>query len=191
MENQILQIAERIRGLREIMNIGAAEMAARCDVSPEEYAAYEAGGRDFTFTFLYKCAQALGADITELLTGDAPRLSGYTVTRRGEGLPIRRRAGFSYENMAHLFRGKLAEPYVVTAPYRPEEQDAPIQLTVHEHQEFDYVLRGSLKFIYEGHTEILRAGDSVYYNSRRGHGMIAAGGEDCVFLAVVIRKADK
>ncbi|MBE6931080.1 MAG: cupin domain-containing protein [Ruminococcaceae bacterium] len=188
MDYQVVQIAERIRGLRDIMSISQQEMARACDVSCEEYAACEDGKSDFSFTFLYKCAARLGVDITELLTGDPPRLSGYTVTRDGEGLPIQRRAGFSYENMAYLFRNKLAEPYVVNAAYKEEEQNAPVHMTVHEYQEFDYVLEGSLKFVHGSHEEILNAGDSVYYDSREPHGMIAVGGKPCRFLAVVIRR---
>jgi len=188
MENQVLQIAERIRGLRDIMSVSQQEMAQACDVSLEEYIACEEGRSDFSFTFLYKCAARLGVDITELLTGMPPRLSGYTVTRAGEGLPIKRRAGLNYENMAFLFRNKLAEPYVVTVPYREEEQNQPIHMTVHEYQEFDYVLDGTLRYVHNGHEEILRTGDSVYYDSREPHGLIAIDGKDAKLLAVVIRR---
>ncbi|MDY5015120.1 MAG: XRE family transcriptional regulator [Eubacteriales bacterium] len=188
MDNQVLQIAERIRGLRDISDISVAEMAKRCDVSEEEYAACEAGKVDFSFTFLYKCAAAFGVELTELLTGDSPKLTGYTVTRAGEGLSIKRREGFEYDNLGYLFRDKLAEPYIVTAPYREEEQHMPVHQTSHEHQEFDFILKGKMKFVYGEHIEILCPGDAVYYDSRRGHGMIATGGEDCEFLAVVIRK---
>ena len=188
MDAQIIAIAERIKGLREILELSVPEMAQTCGVTEQEYAEYESGKKDFTFTFLYKCAKRLGVDITELMTGEPPRLSGYTLTRKGEGLPIKRRKGFDYENMAYLFRDKIAEPFIVTAKYSAEEESAPIALSVHEDQEFDMVLSGSLKFVYEGHVEILHEGDCVYYDSRRGHGMIATGGKDCKFLAVVMRK---
>ena len=36
------------------------------------------------------------------------------------------------------------------------------------------------------HTEILNEGDSILYNSSTPHGMIAVGGKECVFCAVVI-----
>ena len=187
MDNQVMQIAERLRGLRDISDISVAEMAKACDVSEEEYEACEAGKVDFSFTFLYKCAAVFGVELTELLTGETPRLTGYSVTRAGEGLPIKRRAAFKYENLGYLFKDKIAEPYFVTAPFKPEEQDAPVHQTTHEYQEFDYIIKGKMKFVYGEHIEILCPGDAVYYDSRRGHGMIATGGEDCEFLAVVIR----
>ena len=48
MDNHLLAIAERIRGLREILDISTAEMARICGVSEAEYMEYESGTRDFT-----------------------------------------------------------------------------------------------------------------------------------------------
>ncbi len=188
MDNHLLAIAERIRGLREILDISVEEMARICGISEDEYASYERGERDFTFTFLYLCANRFNVDMMELLTGDQPRLQGYCLTRAGQGLRIQRREGFEYENMAALFRERIAEPFIVTAPYRESEQDKPIALSSHDDQEFDLVLDGQLKFVYDGHVEVLGPGDAVYYDSNRGHGMIAVGGKPCRFLAMVIRR---
>jgi mannose-6-phosphate isomerase-like protein (cupin superfamily) len=188
MDNHLLQIAELIRGMREILYITTTEMSRIIGISEDEYVQYESGTRDFTFTFLYTCANRFDVDMMELLTGEPPRLRGYTLTRAGEGLNIKRREGFLYENMAALFRERLAQPVVVTAPYREEEQNRPISLSSHDDQEFDYILEGQLKFVYDGHTEIMNPGDAVYYDSNRGHGMIAYGGKPCKFLAMVIRR---
>ena len=124
----------------------------------------------------------------EILTGEQPKLSFYTVVRQGQGLPIRRREGFEYFHLASLFRGKLAEPFLVTAPYQPEKMSEPIALSTHEGQEFDYILSGSLEVDLEGHREILTAGDSLYYDSAHGHGMRAIDGAPCTFLAVILKK---
>ena len=77
------------------------------------------------------------------------------------------------------------------APYLPEEQDQPIHLSFHEGQEFDYILKGSLKVAMEDKIEVLGEGDAIYYDSGHGHGMIATGGEECVFLAVVLKNPHK
>jgi mannose-6-phosphate isomerase-like protein (cupin superfamily) len=50
----------------------------------------------------------------------------------------------------------------------------------------NFIIKGSLKIWIEDHMEILNEGDTIYYDSNYGHGMIATGGEDCVFLAVVM-----
>lgn len=187
MDTRIIEIAERIRGLRGMMDITVEEMAEAVGMAPETYLEYEQGTSDFSFTFLYKCAERFGVDIVELLTGEAPKLEFYSIVRKGEGLDIKRRAGFKYEHMAHRFRDKTAEPFIVTAPYIESAQNEPIELSYHAGQELDYVISGSLLMRFENHTEKLNAGDLAYYNSGRGHGMIAADGEPCVFLAVVIR----
>lgn len=188
MEPRIIEIAERIKALREILEIPAQEMANITDVTVGEYLELEAGNADFSFTFLFKCAERFGVDIVELLTGENPRLSFYTVVRKNKGLPIKRREGFTYQHLAPLFKHKLAEPFLVTAPYSEREQNEPMHLSYHEGQEFDLVLQGTLKVAMEGHIEYLEAGDAIYYNSGHGHGMIATGGEDCVFLAVVLKE---
>ena len=80
---------------------------------------------------------------------------------------------------------------MVTAPYIPEEQEAPIAHTTHAGQDFDYILSGKLKVQMEEHTEELKAGDAIFYDSDRGHGMIATGGEPCQFLAIVIKDQEE
>lgn len=187
MQPVIAEIAERIRSLREIMELSVEDMAAATDVTTEQYIRLESGEEDFGFTFLYKCADKLSVDLIEIVTGETPHLSGYTLVRKGEGLPIKRRKSFKYEHLAANFKGKLSETFLVTAPYSESEQTAPIVLSTHEGQEFDYVIKGSLNFSYDGHTELLNEGDSVYYDSGKGHGMIAANGSEAVFLSVVMR----
>lgn len=188
MEKQVQQIAERIRGLRTIMEISTAEMARICDTSEDDYIAHEKGEIDFSFTFLYKCAKHFGVDISEIITGDAPNLSFYTIVRKNEGLPIERRKGFKYQHLAYLFKEKVSEPFFVTAKYDKDSENSEIQLSRHEGEEFDFVIKGSLKVRLENHIEILHEGDSIYYNSGHGHGMIALNGEDCEFLAIVMEK---
>ncbi|WP_139652915.1 helix-turn-helix domain-containing protein [Raoultibacter phocaeensis] len=190
MEPNIKEVAGRIRALREDMDLTMQEMADATGRTVSEYAAQESGEQDLSFTFLYKCAERLGVDVIEILTGENPHLSGYSLMRADEGLSIKRRAGFEYLHKAPHFKNKLAEPFLVTAPYLEEEQDVPIHLSYHKGQEIDFILKGTLRFAYENHVEELEAGDMLMYDSGRGHGMIATGGEPCVFLAIVMKPQD-
>ncbi|MGN1129211.1 MAG: AMP-binding protein, partial [Candidatus Flemingiibacterium sp.] len=190
MDNKILEVAERIKALREIMGFSAAEMAKSTDVSEEEYHVLESGESDFSFTFIYKCAQKFGVDVTDILKGSSPTLTSFSITKSGEGLPIVRRKGFRYENLAPLFKNKVTEPFKVNARYNPDEAARPIHLATHEGQEFDYILKGKLKVQIDDHIEVIGEGDSIYYNSGTPHGMIAWEG-DCEFLAVVINAQGK
>jgi quercetin dioxygenase-like cupin family protein len=98
-------------------------------------------------------------------------------------------AGSVFGNTSSL-QGKLAEPFVVTAPYIEDEQDKPIHLSYHKGNELDYIISGHLRFAYENHVEEVGPGDVLMYDSGRGHGMIATGGEPCVFLAIVMKPED-
>ncbi len=187
MDTNITEIARRIKALREDLGYSLEEMAEATGRSVEEYASQESGGQDLSFTFLYKCAEKLGVDVIELLTGENPHLSGYSLMRVNEGLAIKRRAGFEYLHKAPHFKNKLCEPFLVTAPYLEEEQDKPIHLSYHAGQELDFIISGRMRFAYENHIEELGPGDLLYYDSGRGHGMIALDGEPCVFLAVVLK----
>ncbi|MCL2631897.1 MAG: cupin domain-containing protein [Coriobacteriia bacterium] len=185
------EVANRIRSLRDDLELTVEQMAELTGRSVDEYIAQESGEADFDFTFLYKCAQAFGVDVIEILTGEAPKLTGYELTRQGEGLSIMRRHGFEYLHQAPFFKDKLTEPFIVTAPYLEEEQNQPIHLSYHRGQEIDFIISGRMRFAYEDHIEELSAGDTLYYDSSRGHGMIAIGGEPCIFLAIVIKPQDE
>lgn len=186
LNNQLLEVAYRIRGMREISGFTQAQMAEKTDVTLREYVDYEAGRLDFPFTFIHKCALAFGIGITDLLEGESARLSSYAVTRRGQGQRAAKEDGIEICSLAPLFRNKAAEPYWVRYEYSETQQNRPIHLTTHDGQEFDLVLSGSLKVQIGEHTEILSEGDSIYYNSATPHGMIAVGGKECLFCAVVM-----
>ncbi len=186
LNTRLMEVAYRIREMREISGFTKEEMAKKTDVSPEEYARYEAGRVDFPFTFIHKCALAFGIGITDLLEGESAKLSSYAVTRKGQGQMTAKEDGIEIASLAPLFRNKIAEPYYVRYDYSETQQNRPIHLTTHKGQEFDLVLSGSLKVQIGEHTEVLNEGDSVYYNSATPHGMVAVGGKECLFLAVVL-----
>ena len=186
VNNQLMEVAFRIREMRGICGFTEKEMARKTDTTPEEYRVYEGGTVDLPFTFIHKCSLAFGIGITDLLEGHSAHLSSYTVTRRGEGQQTAREPGIEISNLAPFFRNKLAEPYYVTYDYDEAQQHMPIHLTTHSGQEFDIVLSGQLKVQVGEHTEILGEGDSILYNSSTPHGMIAVGGGKCVFCAVVV-----
>ncbi|MCR4894130.1 MAG: AMP-binding protein [Eubacteriales bacterium] len=187
---RLLEVAQRIREMREISNLSTLEMAAKTDVSEEEYVRYEADMLDFPFSFLHKCAGVFGVGITDLMEGSNARLSSYTVTRKGQGELTAKEDGILIKDLAPRFRNKIAEPYYVTYEYEPALQDVPIATTTHSGQEFDYIISGRLKVQVGDNTEYLSEGDSILYNSSSPHGMIAVDGRDCTFLAVVLPGED-
>ncbi len=184
--NQLMDIALRIKDMREILGYSIQKMADLTEVSEETYRIYEAGNTDLPFSFIHKCAKVFGLELTDLLEGQGAKLSGYTVTRKGKGLVTASEDGITIQDMAPMFRKKLATPYWVTYKYSQELQDLPIHTATHTGQEFDMVIKGAMRIKVGDHEEILREGDSIFYKSSTPHGMIAIDGQDCVFLAMIM-----
>ena len=103
IDKQIKAMSGRIAALREIEGYSAEYMAEQTGISVKEYLDCEAGLSDLTFAFLFRCASALGIDVTEIIEGTAPRLKSYTLTRKGKGQRIEQAHGMTYYNIAHSF----------------------------------------------------------------------------------------
>lgn len=182
MRENAKDIAQRVRGLREDMGISATEMAAHVQVEPDQYHAYESAAEDIPASALSEIAAKLKVDLGLLLTGDKPRMSMFSVTRKGCGAGVDRRAGYKYENLAASFKGAKFEPFVVTLP--ETASNAPIPQNTHPGQEFNYLLEGSMRLKVQDHEVILEAGDSVIFDAANPHGMKAVGGP-AKFLAII------
>ncbi len=180
------EVQERIKDLRLECNYSTAELAEKIGISEDEYVALETGSSDLPFSFIHKCALVFGVEMMELLEGSTPKLSSYTVTRRGGGQLTSREQGIEIRSIAPLFKNRKADPYWCRYEYNPDEQNKPIHQSTHAGQEFDLVMSGRLKVKIGDHTEVLGPGDSIFYKSSTPHGMIAIDEEDCVFCAVIL-----
>ena len=186
VNSQLMDVALRIREMREIVGYSIPQMAEMTEVSVDLYREYESGRADLPFTFLHKCATVFGLEPSELLEGRTAKLSGYTVTRRGRGMVTANEDGITIQDMAPMFRKKLATPYWVTYEYDESLQNKPIHTVTHAGQEFDLVIKGAMRIRIGDNEEILREGDSIFYKSSTPHGMIAIDGCDCVFLSMIM-----
>ncbi len=186
MDFKIREVAQRIRELREISGFTVEEMAQRTNLSVEEYIQCEAGNRNLSIAFLYRCTLSFGVDFGDLLEGRSPKLRSYDLTRKGEGQRIEEAHHMIGYNLAADFRNRIALPLYMKAKYREGAEYEDIELVTHEGQECDIVISGHLKIQIGSRTEILNPGDTIYYDSSTPHGMIAVGGEDCAFYAIVL-----
>ncbi|MCL1942461.1 MAG: cupin domain-containing protein [Candidatus Azobacteroides sp.] len=182
MNEQIKQIAERLKGLREALDLSQEEMAAQCGKTSNEIDLYESGLIDIPLSFLFDVAQNFKIETATLISGDEPRMSSYSVTRKGKGASIERTKAYKYQTLASGFKNPKVEPFEVTV----EPNDNPIFLNAHSGQEFNLVLEGKLQFRINDKDLILEEGDSIYFDSALPHGMKALGGKPTRFLAVII-----
>jgi quercetin dioxygenase-like cupin family protein len=184
MTEQLQEIGARLGALRDIFDISAEKMAEKMKMSVDEYAAYESGQRDFSFSFLQNAAQIFDVDVIDIISGESPKLTKCALVRNGEGYDIERRKAYDYKHLAFTFSNKKAEPFMVTV--EPKEGETPV-LHSHEGQEFDYMLSGTMEFHFDNIVYELNQGDSVYFDSGVPHAMKAVGNQAAKFLAVVIK----
>ncbi|MDR1746449.1 MAG: XRE family transcriptional regulator [Tannerella sp.] len=185
MNEEIKQIATRLAGLRDVLEISVEEMAATCNIPVDEYLRLESGTVDISVSLLHTIAQKYGVELTVLMFGeDEPKMNSYFVTRKGKGVAVERTKVYKYQALAAGFSHRKADPFMVTVSPKPD--DAPIYLNTHAGQEYNYVISGRLLIQINGKDLILEEGDSIYFNSELPHGMKALDGRDVCFLAIII-----
>lgn len=172
MANELQQVANRIKELREILEVTPEDIAAQVNIPLETYLNYENGVEDIPIGALYAVANALYVDPTILLTGAEPRMDDYTVVRGGKGVKIERYPGYDFTSLAANYKGRDMEPLLVVLG----ESDEPAELVTHGGQEFNFVLEGTMVVTINNHDFRLNAGDSIYFNPRNPHGQKAVGG---------------
>lgn len=183
MNEYNIDIGNRIKELRELYEISTKEMSEKLDIDEEKYIDYEDGKNDIPASLVYEIANIFNVDMGLLLTGEESRMAIFEVTRAGEGVSVNRRKEYKYENLCKKFINKKAEMFIVTVD--PKE-DAKPSFNSHPGQEFNYVLKGSLKLYINNNEITLYKGDCVFFDSTREHAMIALNNEEAKFLAVLM-----
>jgi len=172
MNEKAAYIPERIKELREILEISALDMAKDINIPFETYNKMEKGEIDISISVLYTIAAKLGTDVTVLLTGEEARMDSAAVCRKGKGVQIERYPGYEFSSLAYNFKYRTIEPLLVTLDSSKPEA----ALVSHSGQEFNYIVEGQIK-ITVGKTEhILNTGDSIYFDARLPHGQSAVNG---------------
>lgn len=184
MNEQIKQIAERLAGLRDALEITPEEIAKVCNLATEQYLLLESGTVDISVSILHQISQAYGLELTTLMFGDEPKMSSYFVTRKGKGITVERTKAYKYQSLAAGFVGRKADPFQVTV--HPTAEDEPIFLNTHFGQEYNLVLSGRMLIKINNKELTLEEGDSIYFNSELPHGMKALDGKKVCFLAIIL-----
>ena len=192
MDEQIKQIAERLRGLRErlrglrdALDLSVEEVASDCKLTVDEYRALESGESDLSVSLLQRIAHKYGITLDELMFGEEPKMKSYFLTRKGTGVSVERTKAYKYESLASGFKDRIADPFIVTVEPKPE--GTAVYFNTHEGQEFNLVIEGRLLLNINGKELILNPGDSLYFDSSKPHGMLALDGKTVKFLAVVMQ----
>ena len=102
-EENLKDLGERLQGLREACDVSRHTMAEELGVDIDTYRAWEETGEDIPISAIYHMARKFSVDLTEILTGTAPKLDTYHLVRRGETEEVERFPGYHYEDMASRY----------------------------------------------------------------------------------------
>ncbi|PKN08771.1 MAG: DNA-binding protein [Deltaproteobacteria bacterium HGW-Deltaproteobacteria-8] len=183
MEQAYKDIAPRLRGLRDALDLTVEELAGKTGVDAALIRIYEAGTTEIPVGFLMNVAQACHVDLTVLISGIEPHLKGHSLVRRGEGLSVERRKDYDYKSLAYRFSGRKMEPFMITVPPKAPEE---MTLVSHSGQEFIHVMEGRLELRLGGEILELAPGDSLYFDSQSPHALRGLDGSQAVFLDVIL-----
>jgi transcriptional regulator with XRE-family HTH domain len=184
MTNNIKQIAERLRGLRDALDLSLEDAAKAVELPAAEYEKYESGTSDIPMSFLFAVAQRFGVELTALISGEDAHNSSFFVTRKDRGVSVERVKAYKYQALASGFKNAKTEPFLVTV--EPKAANTPMHLNTHPTQEFNLVLEGRLQLQIAGKDLVLETGDSIYFDASLPHGMKALDGAAVKFLAIII-----
>lgn len=184
MDEQIRQIGERIRGLRDALDLSVEDMAGQCGLPVDRYQQIESGECDIAVSTLQQIGRKCNVPLDVLMFGEEPKMNAYFLTRWGTGISVERTKAYKYQSLASGFRNRKADPFLVTVEPKPE--DIPIYYNTHYGQEFNLVIEGRMVLSINGKDLILEQGDSLYFDSSLPHGMKALDEKAVKFLAIVM-----
>ena len=178
---ELHQLGQRLRGLREAAEIPAEEIASELGISPEVYRGYEETGFDVPVSAIYHLARRTGVDLNEILTGGTAKLDTIQVVRAGAGQTAERFPGYHYQDMAWRFTGKIMQPMFV----KLDPSEAPADLVTHNGQEFNLVLSGAMTLTFDDKEILLETGDCAYFDPTHPHGQKCASNVPTTFVSVI------
>lgn len=183
MNSQMKAVADRLKGLRDVLDVSVAAVAAVCGITEDEYRRYETGTVDIPLSVLFCISKKYNIDMTAFLSGETPHPVDYFVTKKDKGVAVDRLADYNFQSLAFGYANRKADPFLVTI----NPGDIPeVHKTTHPGQEFNYVIEGTVR-IFIGDAEIvLKEGDSLYFDSSKPHGMQNADDKRCRFLTVIL-----
>ena len=130
-----------------------------------------------------KIAKKYGVSLDVLMFGEEPKMSTYFLTRKGQGKSVERRKAYQYESLASGFRGRKADPFIVTV--EPKPANTPREMNSHSGQEFNMVLEGTMELTIGSKSLTLNEGDSIYFDATQPHGMRTLNEKPVRFLAII------
>jgi quercetin dioxygenase-like cupin family protein len=133
---------------------------------------------------IMRLSKALDSAFSRVVSGVGDKL--YSITRKNERKPVSRSTSrksrkqlYAYRSLAPEVRGRHMEALIVQLEEKPD-----VDKSVHEGEEFVYVIDGTVVLDIGEESFELEPGDSAYYLSTTPH-LIAGKGGKATILAVL------
>ncbi|MCP3900527.1 MAG: XRE family transcriptional regulator [Desulfobacteraceae bacterium] len=175
-------VGARIKELREKKGISIEDLSKLTGFTTEKLQAIEDGIDKPKLGTIMKLSKSLDSAVGRLVSGVGESL--YSITRKNERKEITRSSQakknlYSYMSLAPEVKGRHMEALIVQLEENPQKD-----ISVHDGEEFIYVLEGVAKLIIGDDTYDLEPGDSAYYLSTTQHQICAKQGKATI-LAVL------
>lgn len=170
-EFEEVRVGERIKELREKKGLSLKDLADLTGFSTALLSQMENHLVSPSLGTIIKLAGALGVRVGDFWgeTKGEP----FTIVRKNERKTVSRFAskdgvkyGYSYESLGFDKKERHMEPFIVTLEPATVKT---AKTSVHEGEEFIFVLEGEMEVILGNHTDVLYPGDSIYYDSTIPH----------------------
>lgn len=183
-DTQRAEFGRRLRELRRARGWTLAALAERSGLAVSTISKAERGVMALTYDRMLNLARGIGVDMAEFFTSDGTAFApgSFAVAPRGT---FRRQEtrNYVYEMLFPEIRNKAMVPMMGTLKAH-DIMDFD-DFVRHPGQEFLLVLEGAVTVYAEGKAPVtLRQGDSIYFDSARGHLYASAGATDARILVV-------
>ncbi|MBW1989332.1 MAG: helix-turn-helix transcriptional regulator [Deltaproteobacteria bacterium] len=177
-------VGERIAAIRKERGLSLEKLSEMTGFSVDTLSAIENNTIQPQLGTIMRLSKALDSALTRLISGQGTK--SYEITRRGERKPISRSTSgkgqkklYSYQGLAADVHGRNMEPLLVEL----EPEEVP-EVSVHEGEEFIFVLSGTALLRIGEESFDLEPGDSAYYLSTTPHAICGKDGKATI-LAVL------
>jgi transcriptional regulator with XRE-family HTH domain len=179
-------IGARIRAIREEKGVALEELSKLTGFEVAFLSGIETNQVQPQLGTMIKLSKALDSAFGRLVSGTGDKL--YSITRKSERRAAARSTSktgkkhlYSYKSLAPGVKGRHMEAFLVQLLSATEKD-----ISVHDGEEFVFVLDGTVLLEIGGERVELEPGDSAYYLSTTPH-LIAAKEEKATILAVLFQ----
>lgn len=185
---KVVEVGKKIRDLREARNLSLQDLADKTGYSSALLSQFENHMFSPPLGALVRISHALGVNVSDFFgekNGEIP----YVLVRKEEHEVVSSvssregvNLGYRYEALGVGMSDHRMEPFIVSLePASIREK----HLSVHEGEEFIYVLDGRMKVQLGEETEVLEPGDSIYFKCTIPHHVTCDGNDPARILAVI------